>query len=206
MKKDAREIRSAAGRSTGAQDDGSVQMKAMRKALRSTSVAAATLILSLGWLPVTSTAQTTPPRAVTGDPVLAKECGACHMVYPPMILPARSWRLIMGSLHDHFGESADLDPATQARLTDYLVSNAADRSANRSSMAVMQSLPAGETPPRITKVPLVASLHATVLDPQWGGNPRPKSLSECNVCHQLAESGNFFERRFGVSDQAFRAK
>jgi hypothetical protein len=166
----------------------------------------AIVALTLSMLSPAGSAQTTPARAVTGDPVLAKECGACHMVYPAMVLPARSWRLIMGSLHDHFGESADLDPATQARLTDYLVANAADRSPNRSSVAIMQSLSPGETPPRITRVPLIASLHATVLDPQWGGNPRPKSLSECSVCHYLAESGNFFERRFGVSDAAFRAK
>jgi len=186
--------------------DGSARANGALGAPRSTSLATATMIVALGLMPLAGTGQTVAPRAVTGDPVMAKECGACHMVYPPMILPARSWRVIMGSLHDHFGESADLDAATQARLTDYLVANAADRSSNRSSIAIMQSLPPGETPPRITKVPLVASLHATVLDPQWGGNPRPKSLSECNVCHYLAESGNFFERRFGVSDQAFRAK
>jgi len=206
MTKDATGSRSEAGNSADACADGPAHTKGALGALLSTSIAAATLILSLGLSPMTGTAQTAAPRAVTGDPVLAKECGACHMVYPPMILPARSWRAIMGSLHDHFGESADLDPASQARLTDYLVANSADRSGNRSSMAIMQSLRPGETPPRITKVPLVASLHATVLDPQWGGNPRPKSLSECNVCHYLAETGNFFERRFGVTDQAFRAK
>lgn len=28
------------------------------------------------------------------DPVVAKECSACHMLYPAGLLPARSWSAI----------------------------------------------------------------------------------------------------------------
>jgi hypothetical protein len=66
------------------------------------------------------------------------------------------------------------------------------------------SLADGATPDRITKVPYIEGLHAALLDPRWNGTPRPKSLASCPVCHQLAESGNFLERRFKVSDEAFR--
>ena len=60
------------------------------------------------------------------DPVVAKECSACHMLYPAGLLPARSWAAITANLTDHFGDNAELDaPATQ-RVAGYLPANAAD--------------------------------------------------------------------------------
>jgi hypothetical protein len=53
-------------------------------------------------------------------------------------------------------------------------------------------------------VPYIEGLHAAVLDPRWNGTPRPKTLVECPVCHYRAGRGDFFERRFKVSDEAFR--
>ena len=72
-----------------------------------------------------------------------KECGSCHMVYPPELLPARSWTKIMGSLQDHFGDCAQLDAATQQHIHDYLVAHAADKSQNEHSVAIMQSFVVG---------------------------------------------------------------
>ncbi len=138
------------------------------------------------------------------DPAYLKECGSCHMAFPPQLLPARSWQRLMGTLDSHFGESARLDAAAQASITGYLVGNAADGAVNAESMAVMQSLAATDAPERITKVPYIEGLHAAVLDPRWNGTPRPKTLAACPVCHYRAEAGDFFERRFKVSDEAFR--
>lgn len=142
-----------------------------------------------------------PPIADTG---YLKECGSCHMAYPPELLPARSWTRVLGSLQDHFGDPAQLDAATQQRIHDYLVAHAADNAQNEESFAIMRSLRPGETPSRITATPYIAGLHAAVLDPLWGGNPRPKTLAECGVCHYLAQTGNFTVRQFSVTDEAFR--
>ncbi|KAA5596245.1 hypothetical protein [Blastochloris sulfoviridis] len=60
------------------------------------------------------------------DPVVAKECASCHMLYPAGLLPARSWTALMASLKDHFGDNAELDADTAKRITDYLVANSAD--------------------------------------------------------------------------------
>jgi heterodisulfide reductase subunit B len=38
----------------------------------------------------------------------------------------------------------------------------------------------------------------------WGGNPRPKTLTECSVCHLQAQVGNYTMRKFTVTDEAFR--
>jgi cytochrome c553 len=115
-----------------------------------------------------------------------KECGSCHMAYPPELLPARSWTRVLGSLQDHFGDSAQLDAPTQQRIHDYLVSNASD------------------APLRITATPYIAGIHAAVLDPAWRPNPRPKTLAECGVCHLQAPTGNYYMRHFTVTDEAFR--
>ena len=56
--------------------------------------------------------------------LFSKECGACHMAYPPTLLPAVSWRKIVATLDDHFGENASLDKETRDKIEAYLVANA----------------------------------------------------------------------------------
>ena len=143
---------------------------------------------------------------VPGDSAYLKECGACHMAFSPELLPASSWRKLMGRLDDHFGESAKLDAPTQQKIADYLAANSADRATNSESRAIMASLHSDEVPMRITQVPYIAKLHAAVLDPIWNGNPRPKTLTECGVCHNSVQSGDFRAKSFTVNDEAFRGK
>ena len=128
------------------------------------------------------------------------------MAFSPELLPELSWRRVMERLEDHFGESAKLDTATQHRITDYLVGHAADRATNDQSRAIMASLRPNEVPLRITQVPYIAGLHAAVLDPIWNGTPRPKTLTECGVCHQHIKSGDYESRIFHVNDELFRGK
>ena len=47
----------------------------------------------------------------------ATECGACHLAYPPALLPARSWQRLMAGLDTHFGSDASLDAATAQPLS-----------------------------------------------------------------------------------------
>lgn len=138
------------------------------------------------------------------DTAYLKECGSCHMAYPPEFLPARSWNRVLGALQEHFGDSAQLDAATRQRIHDYLVAHAADKTQNEHSYAIMHSLNASEAPLRITATPYIAGIHAAVLDPVWGGNPRPKTLTECGVCHLQAQVGDYTMRKFTVTDEAFR--
>jgi hypothetical protein len=173
---------------------------------RKTSLAAMLLALSAvsqtTWVTQSIAApKTFPPIADTG---YLKECGSCHMAYPPELLPARSWNRVLGSLQDHFGDSAQLDAATRQRIHDYLVAHAADNTQNEHSFAILHSLRPNEAPLRITATPYIAGIHAAVLDPVWGGNPRPKTLAECGVCHLRVQSGDFTMRKFTVTDEAFR--
>jgi hypothetical protein len=143
---------------------------------------------------------------VPTDGVYIKECGACHMAFSPELLPAASWRRVMERLEDHFGESAKLDAPTQHGITDYLVAHAADRAGNDQSRAIMGSLHPNEAPLRITQVPYIAGMHAAVLDPVWNGTPRPKTLTECGVCHSHINSGDYKTKVFHVNDEMFRGR
>jgi hypothetical protein len=173
-----------------------------RKVWPALALAALLAVSQIAWISSSLAAPKIFPPIV--DSGYLKECGTCHMAYPPELLPARSWTRVLGSLQDHFGDSAQLDAATQQRIRDYLVAHAADNAQNEHSFAVMHSLRANETPLRITATPYIAGLHAAVLDPMWGGNPRPKTLAECGVCHLRAQIGDFTMRQFTVNDDAFR--
>lgn len=148
------------------------------------------------------------PRWVTAptDATYLKECGSCHMAFSPNFLPARSWQRVMATLHDHFGDSAQLDAATRDKITAYLVEASADKASNHQATQVLASLGNGETPTRITTVPYIAGLHGGMLDPKWNGKPRPKTLAECTVCHADAALGNYSTRVFSVSDIDFRGR
>jgi mono/diheme cytochrome c family protein len=128
----------------------------------------------------------------------AKECGSCHMAYPPGLLPARSWQKLMGNLADHFGDNAELPQEDAATIADYLARNAADRSNDRRSVKIADSLTARQTPLRITQMPYIAAKHREIPPRLVAGNPKVGSLSQCAACHTKAEAGSFSERDINI--------
>ena len=91
------------------------------------------------------------------DQTVAKECGACHMVFPPQFLPARSWQKLMADLSSHFGEDASLaDPARQTIMA-YLVDHAADGPQTRDGKRFLRGLSAADTPQRISAHAVLAA-------------------------------------------------
>lgn len=96
--------------------------------------------------------------------VALEECGACHFFYPREMLPAFSWKKIVDSLDNHFGEDASLDGESQARILTYL---AAGRSL--------------EIPMQITKTGWFKQRHGGGFE-KMAGNSNIK-LSNCGKCH-----------------------
>jgi len=129
--------------------------------------------------------------AAVSNPVYKAECGDCHMAYPPGLLPARSWQKLMSGLEDHFGDNAELDAKAQKAITDYLVSNSADKSDYRRS----QRFAAGRgTPTRISETAYFQHEHNEIPTRLVKGNKEVISFSNCNACHRKAEQGSFKER------------
>jgi nitrate/TMAO reductase-like tetraheme cytochrome c subunit len=112
-----------------------------------------------------------------------QECAACHMAYPAGLLPAESWRRLMGSLDKHFGTDATLSPAQSAEISAFLTKNASNRwTAKTAPLRITESAwfkakhRAGEVPADVWK-------RASV-----------KSPANCQACHSGADKGDFNER------------
>ena len=127
------------------------------------------------------------------------ECSSCHMAYPPGYLPERSWRKLMTGLDKHFGENAGLDPVTTREITDYLVSNSAERSSDRRAGRFLGSLAADAVPLRITETPYFRRKHdSREISPEVWKRPKVGSPANCTACHVGAERGDFSERNVKI--------
>ena len=126
-------------------------------------------------------AQTVAPAA-TPAAKYQQECAACHMAYPPGMLPAASWTRILGHLDKHFGVDATLDDATLSVLSTWLPANAGTFRRVR------------EAPPqdRITQSNWFIRQHDEVPAATWK-RVSIKSASNCAACHAGAAKGNFNE-------------
>ena len=147
--------------------------------------------------PVTSPSQPTPAATKPTVAGIAaggaqeqyrSECGSCHIAYPARFLPARSWHAIMAGLDDHFGENAELDPATRRQIEDYLASNGSTKA------RYLRGVSADETPLRITDLPSFKRRHHEVPKRALQNNPGLTSMSQCDSCHTKAAQGKFGER------------
>ena len=110
------------------------------------------------------------------------ECGACHIAYPPRMLPAESWRAIMSGLGKHFGSDASLDAASASEITTFLEKNASTKKHEVLDKPLL----------RITETRWFKSEHRKVDERDWK-NPKVKSTSNCGACHTKADSGDFDE-------------
>jgi hypothetical protein len=133
-----------------------------------------------------------------------RECGACHFPYQPGFLPARSWRRLMETMANHFGENAEVKVADREAIATYLSTGAADFAGNSRSREVMASLSESDLPLRVTGVLYVGGIHGGFLDPKFRGMPAVKTLADCAACHPRAQDGRFGPRNYIVSDEAFR--
>ncbi len=126
------------------------------------------------------------------DATVTKECGACHMVFPPQFLPARSWQKLMADLSSHFGEDASLaDPARQT-VTTYLVDHAADATGTKGGNRFLRGLSASATPLRISETPFWQNAHEEVSARQFA-SATVKTPANCVACHTAANRGDFSE-------------
>jgi hypothetical protein len=114
------------------------------------------------------------------------ECGSCHVAYPPRLLPASSWRQLMGSLDKHFGTDASIEPALARDIGAYLEANAG--SSRRG---------ADPAEPRITRTAWFVREHDEVPADAWR-RPAVGSPANCGACHTQAESGDYRKRNLRI--------
>ena len=121
-------------------------------------------------------------RSVPLLPKYQQECGACHGAYPPGMLPAASWKRLMGKLGSHYGTDASLDAPTLKELETWLNAHAGTYKGAR------------QEPPqdRITRSAWFLREHDEVSAASWK-LPAVKSAANCAACHSGANQGDFNE-------------
>ncbi len=140
-------------------------------------------------LPLSSRADDDEARMPAQVPkAYVQECAGCHIAYPPGLLPAASWRRMMGGLEQHYGSDASLDAATVAELSAWLQANAAGDRRRRA-----------EAPPedRITRTRWFVREHDEIA-PAVYRRASIKSAANCMACHPGAERGDFDEDRVRI--------
>jgi cytochrome b len=134
--------------------------------------------------------ETEQPSNLTIPSVYRKECASCHMAFPPNVLPAGSWKVVMAHLQDHFGDDASIDGTSKKEIEVFLVGNSAEHSLEEASIKLIRSIGAGNTPLRITDIPYWKKKHRP-LEPSIFRRGTIKSRSNCLACHKWSEYGSF---------------
>lgn len=143
------------------------------------------LLTAITYLVIATSSQTANAgsknlMAADPPPIYKKECGSCHMSYPPALLPKQSWVEIMNGLDKHFGVDASMSQEETRQISAWLDRNAGTY--KRVKEAPLDN--------RITKSVWFEKKHRKI-DPKQFLSPTVKSRSNCNACHQKAEQGNF---------------
>lgn len=125
------------------------------------------------------------------------ECGECHTLYHPGLLPARSWSAILRQLDQHFGEYASLEPGVRREIAVFLERHAADRASARRSRRIAATIAPSEVPLRITQTRYFRYKH-NELDTRIFRRKAIGSAANCSACHPGAEQGDFSEERIQI--------
>lgn len=134
--------------------------------------------------------ESNPPVKLAIPPVYLKECGSCHMAFPPNSLPVGSWKKMIAGLHDHFGEDASISNTAKQEVESFLVKNAAETSREEASIKFLRSISKDNPPVRITDIPYWREKHKMINQEIYQRNSI-KSKINCTACHRLAEYGSF---------------
>jgi hypothetical protein len=121
------------------------------------------------------------------NPTYIEECGGCHFAYQPELLPSGSWKKIMAGLDDHFEDEIEIDTESINVISEYLISNSAEKSSAKRAVKIVRCL-RGRTPIRISEIPYIIEKHDEI-DPKIYNRESIGSLANCTACHITAEKG-----------------
>lgn len=108
------------------------------------------------------------------------ECAACHLAYPPGLLPACTRQRLITGLDHHHGTDASLEAATVQQISSGLQANA----------GTCKRVSAEPPQDRITRSAWFERKHSGI-DPAVWKLASVKRASSCAACHTTADRGVF---------------
>ena len=119
--------------------------------------------------------------------LFVKECGSCHTLYPPHLLPKKSWELLMADLENHFGDDASISQDLNENILAFLVNNSAETSTMKSSFNFLNSIK-NQDIITMTKTTYWEKTHKDISKEIFN-NKEVKSKANCKACHSDIEKG-----------------
>lgn len=147
---------------------------------------AAIAVFMLGDNPLTkSHAQRIDYAGMNKD--FANECGSCHAIYPPFLLPKHSWALMMDDLENHFGDDASIDSELNAEILAFLEKYSAESFDTKVARNIIERQ-TDSANIAITKNPYWIERHAHIAEDVFA-QPSVKTKANCFACHKDLEHG-----------------
>ncbi len=153
-------------------------------------LAGATTIWALGRIPASGII------AMPANSTYSSECGDCHSAFHPSLLPAASWRQIMTSLDDHFGEDASLDQQTASKIASFLDHYSAEHWDTEAANNLRHI--SAQNPLIITASPYWQHRHSNISDDVFK-QKNVGSKSNCDACHADAQTGLFADQMIKIA-------
>ena len=119
--------------------------------------------------------------------LFVKECGSCHTLYPPTLLPKKSWELIMSDLENHFGDDASISEDSNKEILDFLVKNSAETSTMKPGFKFLNSI-RNQDIIAMTKTTYWEKTHKEIPKELFE-HSEIKSKANCKACHSDIEKG-----------------
>lgn len=129
----------------------------------------------------------TPIDYQTQNEAFVNECASCHTLYPPNLLPKKSWELIMSDLENHFGDDASLDEELNKNILAFLLKNSAETSTMENSWKFLNSI-GDKDIITMSKTNYWEKTHEDIPKEIFD-NEKIKSKANCKACHTDIEKG-----------------
>lgn len=139
------------------------------------------LLLGSAVLPARADDDMLLPR--TPNPAWQEECTSCHVGYPPALLTADHWSVLMNRLDRHFGADAQLDADAAAGIAAWLRQHAATDARRHGADSL-----------RITDTRWFKHEHDDVPAGAWHSK-EVGSAANCTACHRNAARGDYESAR-----------
>lgn len=146
------------------------------------------------------------------NPAYQRECGECHVAYPPALLTVDDWRQVMGRLDRHYGVDASIDAATVERISAWLQRHGATRGKfvaqpheqardpeHSATGAKTVGAGVGAQPPRLTDTAWFRHEHD---EAPASARRNAGSMARCDACHRDAAKGDYSEHNIRFPQKA----
>jgi len=135
---------------------------------------------------------------IVSNKTYSDNCGACHFLYQPGLLPYKSWEKIIDTPGGHAGGELTINNSLKNEIKKFMLNNSAEKSTWKKSRKIADSIN-NDTPVRISEIPYIKRKHWGVRDKIFK-REAIGSRGNCIACHRSAANGVYDEDDVAIPD------